>query len=198
MPEYLSLFVTVFLGSGAAIAIARMVVDKQKEARERRDALKYLATLLAFHFEAFALMCAQVASDHELAASGGGKFISRVPEPAALPVSDSFRFVDIVILNDVFAFGQRCQMAQRDAAFWSNVVGDDECYMNAAAENTIAMGAEALRVARSIRTNYDLGLRPLMFGKWDIEQFFSTGLEKISAANVMREKAMREYERVPK
>jgi hypothetical protein len=50
MLEFMKLLLTIVLGSGAAITIAKLVFDRQKEARERTEALDYLAIQLAFQF----------------------------------------------------------------------------------------------------------------------------------------------------
>jgi hypothetical protein len=53
MLEYLKLLLTVMLGSGASIAIAKLIFDFRKEKRDRTEAVKYLAFQLAFQFEGF-------------------------------------------------------------------------------------------------------------------------------------------------
>jgi hypothetical protein len=89
MLEYLKLLSTVILGSGAAIAIVRLIFDNKKEKRERAEATKYLAIQLAFQFEGFTLECARGVSDHQTAVDNdghAGAFLSKVPSPPQLPI----------------------------------------------------------------------------------------------------------------
>src|ERR1035437_1372572 len=195
MKEFVNSFLTVVLGRGAALAIVRIVFDRRKDRRERLDAIKYLALQLAFQFEGFAIECERVASDNQTADEHGGnvgRFISGVPQPQPLPASDAYRFLEPEILNRVFGFAQRCQMAQQAASVWAEIVGDEQCYRSASEENTIMMGAECLQIAGAIRRKYRLGDRTLEFDKWSIDNFFKKELPKIEARKARRDEATKE------
>jgi hypothetical protein len=195
MLEYVKLLLTVILGSGAAIAIVRLIFDSRKEKRDRLEAVKYLAIQLAFQFEGFTMECAQGVSDHQTAIQydgHAGKLLGRVPNPPQLPTSDAYRFLDSEIMNSVFGFSQRCQMAQLAADFWMDVVGEPECYRTAVEENTVSMGADALGISRTIRTKYQLGDRILKFDKWNIDDFIRDEMEKLRKRLAHRDKIERE------
>jgi hypothetical protein len=53
-------------------------------------------------------------------------------------------------------------------------------------ENTISMGSEALKIARSIRSAFDLGARDLTFGEWNIDSFIRMEMEKLNQRTARR------------
>jgi hypothetical protein len=184
--DFLFNFLTVFLGSGAAIAVTRFIYDYRKDRRLRADAAEYLAFQLAFLLEGYAVECAQQASDHDTARQSDGHaggLISRVPAPASLPESDAYKLLDRSLLNDVLDFPQRCQMANEAAMFWWNVVGDQDCCSEAMEENTILMGGRAVDIATRLRATYKLGSRDLTFGTWNIRNFFAKELKRLEERN---------------
>ena len=197
MLESLKLFLTVMLGSGASIAIAKLIFDIRREKRDRSDAVKYLAIQLAFQFEGFTIDCASGASDHRTAIEHeghAGAYLGNVPTPPALPSSDAYRFLDADVLNRVFGFAQLCKMAQLAAGFWVDVVGDNECYQVAVEEGAISMGSEALEIARAVRVKYSLGSRALEFGKWNIDDFIRKETAKLTKRIERRDKMEREVD----
>jgi hypothetical protein len=197
MLEYLKLFLTVFLGSGAAIAIIKLIFDNRKERRERSEATKYLAIQLAFQFEGFAIECAQGVSDHQTAVENdghAGALLWKVPSPAQLPTSEAYRFMESAILSHVLAFSQQCRMAQLAADFWVDTVGDRDCYQAAVEENTVSMGSEALDIARAIRNASQLGGRALTFAKWNIDDFLAVEMRKVKERIERQERMKREHD----
>jgi hypothetical protein len=117
---FISNLVTVFLGSGAAIAVAKIFFEHRKDRQQWIDATEYLALQLAFLFEGYAIECADKASDHRTAISSdghAGSLIGRVPQLLPLPESDAYKLLDRTVLNDVLDFPQRCQMANEAALF---------------------------------------------------------------------------------
>jgi hypothetical protein len=177
-------FVTVVLGSGAAIAITRLVFDYRREKRQRNDATKFLAVRLAFHLEAYAVECAGQSSDHDTAIEHqghAGQLIGAVPQPGPFPESDAYQYLAGALLNEVLDFPQRCKMAQRAAMFWWDMLGDKDATDGAMGENTVRMGSLALDIARRIRQAHRLGPRDLTFGQWNIDEYFSGALKKVAA-----------------
>jgi hypothetical protein len=184
--------VTVFLGSGAAIAVAKILFEHRREALQRRDSTEYLALQLAFQLESYAIECARKISDHRLAKEyqgDVGQIIARVPMLAPFPQSEAYRQIDRALLDDVMDFPQRCEMSNQAALFWWEVVGDPDCCNVAMEENTIQMGTRALDIARRLRTHYKLPARNLTFGKWNLDKFFSEELTKLQAVEIRRQEA---------
>jgi len=191
MNEYLKLILTSALGSGATLTIVELYFRNKREKRERTDAIKYLTLQLAFQFEAFAIECGRVASDNQAAdesRGNDGSPISGVPQPKALPTSDAYRFLESEILNRVFAFSQKCQMAQ-ESAVGSTEHGDDDDYRNAAEEKAVIVGSEGLEIAKALREEYELGPRKLAFDQWDIEQYFKRRKADFDEKKAKQEKA---------
>jgi hypothetical protein len=189
--------VTVFLGSGAAIAVTRLITDYRKDRRKRADAVEYLAFQPAFAFEGYAVECANRASDHDTARRSdghAGQLIGRVPPLPNLPESDAYKLLDRCLLNDVLDFPQRCQMANVAAMFWWDIVGDEDCCVQALEENTILTGGRAVDIAKRLRIRYKLGSRDLKFGTWNINDFFTKGLTKLEEVMSRRRGADAEAE----
>jgi hypothetical protein len=65
-------FMTVFLGSGAAIAVSKMIYEYRKDRRQRADAIEYLAIQFAFLLEGYAIECANKVNDHKTAKQSDG------------------------------------------------------------------------------------------------------------------------------
>jgi hypothetical protein len=190
--DFLSNLVTVFLGSGAAIAVAKIFFEHHRDRRQRIDAAEYLALQLAFLFEGYAIECADKTNDQRTADDSdgaAGSAIGRVPQLPPLPESDAYKLLDRARLNDVLDFPQRCQMANEAAMFWWDVVGDNDCCRNAMEENTLVMGGRAVDIAKKLRTTYALGSRDLTFGEWNIEEFFSQELTKLAKIEQERRQA---------
>src|SRR5665213_470230 len=130
--------VTVFLGSGAALAVSKMIFEYRKDRRQRADATEYLAIQLAFLLEGYAIDCANKANDHKTAEQfdgHAGALIGSIPTPPPFPEGDAYKLLDRTLLNDLLDFPQRCQMAHEEAMFWWNVVGDEDCCSVALEEN---------------------------------------------------------------
>jgi hypothetical protein len=185
MLEYLKLVSGTFLGSGAVLAIARLVFDRNKEKRERTEATKYLALQLAILLEAYVIECAEGVSSHQTADEYDGHAGARlgtVLKLPDLPVGDAYRFLDPDLLNSVLAFPQRCLLAQRASEFWDDVVGDREAYYNTVKQNCLRMGSEALDISRALRGKYNLPGRSLRFDRWDIDNFIAIEMRKLTAS----------------
>jgi hypothetical protein len=195
--DFISNLVTVFLGSGAAIAVAKLIGEYRKDRRQRADATEYLAFQLAFAFEGYAVECAKKASDHDMAQRSGGHagdLIDRVPPLPELPESDAYKLLDRPLLNEVLDFPQRCQMANVAAMFWWDVIGDDDCCSQPLEENTIFMGGHAVDIAKKLRVKYNLGDRDLTFGTWNIDDFFAEELKRLEELMLQRREAVAEVE----
>jgi hypothetical protein len=189
-------FVTTGLGSGFALALTKIIFDWRQRKRNQR----HLVLRLAIYFEGYAVNCASMAVDHRTAVENkghAGRFLGKVPEPGPLPDSDAYDLLDTEDLDTVLDFAQRRHMAQEDASFWWDTVGDSDCYQTAVEENTIKMGILTLEIARKLRTKYKIKSRNMKFGKWDIDQHLAeerkrlTELEKKRDAWEAEEKAKR-------
>jgi hypothetical protein len=175
--------VTVFLGSGAAIAVSKMIFEYRKDHQQRADATEYLAIQLAFLLEGYAIECANKANDHRIAKQSdghAGALIGSIPMPPPFPEGDAYKLLDRTLLNDLLDFPQRCQMANEAAMFLWDVVGDEDSCCVAMEENTVQMGGRAVAIAKKFRIKYKLDSRDLSFGEWDIADFFDNGLKRLA------------------
>jgi hypothetical protein len=124
------------------------------------------------------------------------RFAQRAPNPElyTAPLSDAYRFFEPSLLNLIFGFSQRCDMAQRMAEFYGEFV-DSDSYSASAEENSIVMGSEALDIARTTRQKYRLGERRLEFDSWNIEAFFKKELAIVQEKKAERERAIKKREK---
>jgi len=177
-------FWSSFLGTGAALGIAKIVVDLRRDWQTRSDARQFAAIKLAFALEDYAVDCAQAASDHADAVEHDnhvGARLKTVPKPPPDPESDAWKYLDRKLLNDILDLPQRAKMAGIDAFFLWYMVGDAESTDVALERNTIFMGAAALKTAKAIRTTYKLEPRNMTFAKWNIDEHFAKKLAEFAA-----------------
>jgi len=190
--QFLTQFVTVGLGSGFAIVVVGRLLDSRKEKRRRTDNQRHLALRLAIHFEGYAINCVSMAVDNRTAVESeghAGRFLSAVPELGSLPESSFYDLLDIDILNAVFDLPQRRLMADDNADFWVNTVGDVDSFRTAIEENTIKMGILAMEIARRLRTAYKLKPRDITFGEWNIDQHFAEEAKRLAELDKRRKAA---------
>jgi len=164
----------VLVGGGLLTVIIQQFFNKRQKREEDLAVVKYLALRLAFLFEGYAVDCADKLADHNLADESGahaGSFIGKVPEIISLPLEGGHKLLDQGLLNDIFDFPQRCIMANRNAMFWEEVVGDRDCCTNALAQNTVDMGARAMDIGKRLREMYKLDFRQLSYGDFDMGKF---------------------------
>ena len=180
-PDFLLNLLTSFLGSGAALTVAKILIDLRQERQKRRDETGYLALQIAVLLEGYAIECASSASDQQIDTDSGGSAgerLSRVPKFPELPKSDGYKFFDTDLLNSVLDFPQRCEIANKAAIFSMNVGCDDDG--KTIEENTLRMGESALRLALRIRQKHRLEPRDLRFGDWDIEDYFREQIKRVT------------------
>jgi hypothetical protein len=185
-------FIVTGLGSGFALGITKFGYDLLRDRRERKGKQQHLALRLAFYFENFAVGCANRVIAHELHEDHGGQVgrrIGEIPSPGELPVSTAYELIGAELLNEIFDFPQRCQMANDNAYFWWDVVGDDEACSNALKGGTVEVGNLALQISRRVRSAHELSPRKLEFEKWDVEKFFAEQMASINGARRVRDAA---------
>ena len=202
----------VFLGSGVATAGVTIFLQqrfkKQQKLEGEQSVVKYLALRLVFLFEGYAVQCADKISDHHTAESStspeywytgksgpeAGAFIGEVPKISPFPseLEEGYKLLDKDILNDIFDFPQRCILANKDAMFWWDIVGERECCANALAQNTIDMGARAMDIGKRLRKKYDLAARQLGYEEFDMEKFLKEELVKLKDHKKRMKKQMEE------
>lgn len=197
MLEWIKLLATVFLGSGVSFTLVKTLLDRRKEKQERTEATKHIALRLAILFEAYVIECAEGVSSHQTADEyngDAGARLGKVLALADLPIDDAYRFLDTNLLNSIYAFPQRCLLAQKAAEFWADVVGDRDAYFNTVKQNTLKMGSEALDISRNIRQLYGLPPRLLRFDKWDIDNFMMKEVKRLEDSQKRIEEAEKRSE----
>lgn len=169
-------FISVGLGSGFALGVTKFFFDWFKDWRDRRGKQQFFALRLASTLEGFAIRCARNVSSHQMHAEHDGNVggpISGI-KPPQFPENTPYELIDPSLVDAIFDFPQRCEMAEEAAYFWWDVVGDSDAYSEALEENTIEVGVLALLIARRLRTKYRLQSRNLTFGQWSIDEFFDS------------------------
>ncbi len=189
MMDTLTTHLPTILASGASVALVSLGLEHWRHRRSRKDRIRHLALRIVFSLEGYAIECGEKLSDHKLAMDHdgqAGKYMSNVPQPPSFPDSLDYALMKSEILEAILDFPQRCQMADREPAFWWDVIADIDCVRNAASENTVKMGVRAIQLAQRIRKEYKLPERNLTFGKWDIVEFFEIEFSRISELDSRR------------
>ena len=188
MEKTLADFLWILLASGSGAALASVGWELWRHYRSRSESVRYLAMRLAFALEEYAISCADKLADHQMArqSSGhAGKFVSSVPVPSLIE-STHYELMKPDLLGKVLDFPQRCDMADRAAQFWWDVVGDIDCVQTAAYENMVEMGGRAIGLSVEIRKEYGLKKRDLAFDGWDIPQFFDDQQKLVDQSKASR------------
>ena len=178
MDGFWSQAISAGLGSGFAIALIKVSFDayKLRDDKQRREHNQpHVALCLAVYLEGYAVQCASEVDDHELAMScdgHAGNYLKRVPDPGPLP-EVAFDLLDIEIVDALFDFPQRCQMAQASADSCWDIIREVDDFQKLVGEATIKIGISAMEIARRLRNTYGLKPRDMTFGTWDVDEFFA-------------------------
>ena len=71
---------------------------------------------------------------------------------------------------------QELKQAQQHVSFWWEVVGDPDCYHNAAVDQSAKVGVKALALASDLRSAFQLPPRELVFGDYDVHKVLSENI----------------------
>jgi hypothetical protein len=171
------ILVTTFLGSGASFTLLTLIFDHRRRQQEREESAGFLALRIAFQLEAYAIACAAVASDHELARDSdqhAGKLTNDIPALAALPKSEAYHLLDKTLVHAVFEFPQRRDIARQAADIYLEGAADPDSYSEALQKSTVQLGAEAISVAKRLRRCHGQPERSLSWGNgFELAAFFA-------------------------
>ena len=168
MESLLSTVVTSALVATVAGAIINAWLDGRKSKRNTR--LDALSTAVAL--EGYAITCANKLVDHDTAVSSeghAGSFLGSFPQPPQLPVVSGFLGPHkATVANRIMAFHQEVDQANQEANFWWSVVGDEDAAQVAIVQQVAKVGLDSLTLASDIRAAFNLPVRNLVFGTYDV------------------------------
>jgi hypothetical protein len=159
--------------------IAGATINFILEHRKAKQASKIEALTIAISLEGYAITCADKLVDHDTATSSGGhagSLLASLPDLPPLSVVAGFlRPGRESIANKIMTFPQEVRQADQLVSFWWDVVGDEDAMRQAAVYQVAQMGLQSLNLASEIRTEFNLPIRDLIFGEYDVRQI----LEKV-------------------
>lgn len=163
--------ITIILGSSVLGTIMSSMFSwyVQKHQRKRRNS--YIALLLSHSFEKYAHKCLTEVSEDELYRSSGGHAGAELglpPKLFDLP-DENFQEFNIKILDSIFEFPQKVSFAIDEVGFISTVADDDEAHWTSR-NNTIELANDAISLADKLRRKYNLPIRKLKFGRFDLRE----------------------------
>lgn len=155
---------SAFLGGGLS-SLINWIKDNNRIKHQQQ----YQAELAAIDLEGYVLQCSYLIADHKEHDNDRniGSFIGKVPQLNESLRYEKYGSLKNSDLSELLKLQQKTLMAQRDADFWWDTVGDHESYHNTVKINTQSMAKEAWLLAKQIRINHKLQDRKLRYGNFD-------------------------------
>ncbi|MBL8552260.1 MAG: hypothetical protein JNJ73_19885 [Hyphomonadaceae bacterium] len=161
--------IVALVGGGASGAALTSWIQHRRVERERQDAKRYLAHVLAFEFERYAIACADKIADGEGDRPDErepGKMGS-LPEIFTLPQNTAYQWLEPDLVERIFAFPQDVGVARNGLAYiWQVADGFD--YDDNARARLAEFGLNAAAIATELRVRNGIAPRRLESGQWNI------------------------------
>ncbi len=171
-----SLLTTVITSSLVA-TVTGALINAWMEYRKSIQSVRFDALATAIELEGYAITCAEKISDHYTAATSdgsAGSLLGSVPNlPKYSVVAGFLRPRRASIANRLLAFPQDVRQADQSIAFWWDVVGDPDAMHQEAKAQVSRIGLLSLDLACEIRKEFDLPIRVLVFGKFNIRKILT-------------------------
>ena len=152
------------------------------EHRKAKQFSKVEALTIAVTLEGYAIRCADKIADHNTAISSAGhagSLLASLPDlPQFSVVAGFLRPGKESIANRIMTFPQEVRQADQSVSFWWDVVGDDDAMRQAAVYRVAQMGLQSLNLAFDIRKEFNLPIRDLIFGEYDVRQMLEKSSQK--------------------
>lgn len=168
-----NLFLTTFLGSGAALTLITVGFELYRHNQQRGDSAGFLALQIAFSLEAYASACADALSEDQTAIQSGeslGEYLKTIPAIPNLPESDAYKLLNRQLLHEIMELQQRRALAIQSANYEMQVV-DDEAYHDAILKSTSLLAKSALSIAKRLRETHKQPKRELDFGAYNLSDY---------------------------
>jgi len=166
-------FVTVVLGSGIAVAAMQHWFEAGRIQKKLSEQTSFLALKLAFFFEEYAIRCADAISENEDAYEewrNNRRRLAEIPLLAALPTDEAYRYLNESILQSVFDFPQKRDLAAKLSSGLFEASGDHDVYCESLFECTVDLAKTAIELSADLRTQYGFGPRELKYDTWNINE----------------------------
>jgi len=160
---------TGLLKEAANARPVRVIVRHRFRAALKREA-RYLAQRLSIILEKFAVDCANVVADNELADSSGGTAGERhssLPIFGSFPSDADWKAIDPDLMDRVMSMPNELELAGQKIGFWWNVVGDEDCMATEADHQAGRCGLRAWLLAAELRKRCGIPASTLHIAAWD-------------------------------
>jgi hypothetical protein len=180
--HYMNELIATILTSALVSTIAGIAINAWLESRKNRQATRLDALKIAIKLEGYSINCADKLADHSTAVSSeghAGKTLGAVPNLPELNVAVGIlRPKKAAVANKLLIFPQEYVQAVQSAAFWWDVVGDPDCSTSEVINQTARLGLKALNLAKDIREAFNLPLRELVFGEYNVRNVLMESVRK--------------------
>ncbi len=150
--------------------------------RVHRRRGNYLAIRLSVMLEEYAVRCADMASEHDMAIGSGGSagtVMGQIPSFHPLPEDEAYVQLSQPLLAEILQFPQERDMAEASAAQWEALLGTISDADNPYREHAVRLGSRAAVLAKRLRRQHGIAARTLASGLWDISTFLEQEMEKV-------------------
>jgi len=175
-------FLSTVITSSLVGTFTGAAINAFLEQRKAKQTSKIEALTIAISLEGYAITCAEKVEDHELAISSDGHtglLLASLPSLPGLSVVAGFlRPGKESIANRIMTFPQEVRQADQSVSFWWDVVGDEDSMRRAAVYKVAQIGLQSLNLAYDIRTEFNLPVRDLIFGEFDVRQVLEKAIPK--------------------
>ncbi|MED5523826.1 MAG: hypothetical protein VX447_03610 [Pseudomonadota bacterium] len=174
--------IATILTSALVSTIAGVAINAWLESRKTRQATRLDALKIAIQLEGYSINCADKLADHNTAVSSeghAGKKLGAVPNLPELKVAVGIlRPKKAAVANKLLIFPQEYAQAEQSAAFWWDVVGDPDCSTSETVNQTAKLGLKSLELAKDIREAFNLPLRELVFGEYNVQNVLKENIRE--------------------
>lgn len=175
-------FFSTVITSALVATVAGAAINSWQEARKDKHSTRFEALSVAVSLEGYAITCADLLSDHDLAMSSdghAGSYMGRVPPLPELSLTAGFlKPYKAKVADRLMIFPQEVRQADQVAAFLWDVTADVDAFRESSAAQVAKMGVKALELAKDIRKAFGLPKRELVFGEYDIYELLKNSLKK--------------------
>jgi hypothetical protein len=176
--------ITTVVTSALVATAAGAAINAWLDSRKSRHTTRFDALSAAVVLEGYAVTCADKVCDHDLALSSGGcvgSFLGRIPDLPELSVVAGFlRPKKASVANRLMIFPQEIRQADQYIAFCWDVTGDVDEARNATVGQVAQIGLKALELATDMREAFNLPIREVVFGSFNVRQTLKSSVQEYS------------------
>jgi hypothetical protein len=165
------------LTSAVVAALVGPLVTEWLHSRKSKQNARFDALTAAIALEGYAIECATAVINHDLVRQSDGHAgapMQKVPDIPELPkitvVGEFLRPRKAALASRMLSLPQEAFQAQQHVEFIWDVTGEPSEAAEVLGKESAKVALEAVDLARKLRKQFNLPLRDLRFGKFDVEK----------------------------